>query len=106
MKVRALQTLMLGPGTVLTLSEQQARDRAHVLADAGDGRVRTLGEVCFKAGEEFSVDVALPKALAEMVETDFVAPLVAADVAPVAAKKSASKRVPASRVNPAALDIG
>lgn len=70
MKVRALQTLMLAAGTVLTLSEAQAARRRHLLKPLGGSRFEALGVVCFKAGEELGVDGDLPKALAEAVETD------------------------------------
>jgi hypothetical protein len=70
MKVRALQTVILGPGTVLTLSERQAARRAHLLLPEGGGRYRSIASVQFKTDEEFGVDVALPKALADAIETD------------------------------------
>lgn len=70
MKVRALQAVTLGPGTVLTLSVRQAARRSHQLAAEGVHRYRALTPVCFKAGEEFGVEAELPKALAEAIETD------------------------------------
>lgn len=70
MKVRALQTVTLGPGTVLTLSDRQAARRGHQLAAEGSHRYRATTEVCFKVGEEFGVDASLPKALACAIETD------------------------------------
>lgn len=70
MKVRALQSLTLGPGTVLALTERQAARRAHLLLPEGGGRYRTTAPAHFKAGEEFGVEVALPKALADAIETD------------------------------------
>ena len=51
MKVRALQAVTLGPGTVLTLSGSQAARRAAALIAEGDGRYRTTALVQFKAGE-------------------------------------------------------
>ena len=108
MQVRALQTLRLGPGTILTLNEQQARDRAHVLAPGADGSFISTGEVCFKAGEQFGVAVELPKALAQCV--DVLSPVVADEISVAsigqAAKPPSKTRKAAGRTNPAALDIG
>lgn len=110
MKVRALQTVIIGPGTVLALSERQAARRAHLLLAEGGGRWRTLAPVQFKAGEEFGVDVALPKALAAAIETD--AP--ATDDAPPAAARKRTTVTPrpapgaspaTALVDPARLDI-
>ena len=80
MKVRALSTISIGPGTVLALTERQAARRGSALLPEGNGRYRTIAPAQFKAGEEFGVDAALPKALAEALETDAparVAPRVA-----------------------------
>ncbi len=104
MKVRALQTVTLGPGTVLALSERQAARRAHLLLPEGSGRYRTVASVQFKAGEEFGVDAELPKALADVVETD--AP--AASAPPATRKRTGTSRAvpPAPTfVDPARLDI-
>lgn len=94
MKVRTLQAVTLGAGTVLELTQRQAARRAGQLAAEGGNRYRALVPVCFKAGEEFGVTVALPKALADVVETD----------APAA--KPVARRRPAALVDPARLDIG
>lgn len=91
MKVRTLKVINLGPGVVLTLSEQQAHDRAHALSPTGDGKGRflTTGEVCFKIGEEIGIDGELPKALAELISP----------IGTTRAKTGAS-------TNPATLNIG
>lgn len=70
MKIRATQTLALGPGTVLTLSGRQATCRAHALEHLGGERYRTRAAVEFKAGEELGVEGDLPKALYALVDTD------------------------------------
>ena len=109
MQVRALQTLRLGPGTILTLSEQQARDRAHVLASGNDGSYTSTGEVCFKAGEVFGVAVELPKALVQCVDVvaDAVANEVsAADLDQPAKPAAKTVRKISGKTNPAALNIG
>jgi len=121
MKVRALQTVTLGPGTVLTLSERQAARRAHQLVAEGGHRYRSLSHVCFKAGEEFGVDVALPKALADAIETDAPVTLATrhnpgkkprrATLAPAIDNDAPAPIMPAvspapTLVDPAQLDIG
>jgi hypothetical protein len=96
MRVRVTQTLRLGPGTVLTLSERQADSRRHLLEYLGDGnRFRALAEVCFKAGEEIGVDGDLPKTLVDVIE-------VAGTSRPMRRKAAA----PAALIDPARLDIG
>lgn len=97
MKVRALHTVTIGPGTVLALSARQAARRAAVLLPEGGGRWRTTALVQFKAGEEFGIDAELPKALAELLETG------AAPKAP-RRKPGAAEAGPVS-VDPAALVI-
>ncbi len=109
MKVRALQTVILGPGTVLTLSERQAARRAHQLVAEGGHRYRSLSHVCFKAGEEFGVDVALPKALADLIETD--AATTKRDPAKKPKRATLAQAAPAALpestlADPAQLDIG
>ncbi len=94
MRVVALQSLTIGPGTALALSQRQADRRAHLLADEGGGRYRTLAAVSFKAGEEFGVDVELPKALADVI--------VSADLQKKVARKP---KGPATSVDPARLNI-
>lgn len=113
MKVRALQTVTLGPGTVLTLSERQAGRRAAALVSEGGQRYRALAPVCFKAGEEFGVDVAPPKALADVIETDAPPPVKRsaakpARITPRSAPLPAAPAVPPAPtlVDPARLDIG
>lgn len=113
MKVRALQTVTLGPGTVLLLSEHQAARRGHRLVSEGGHRYRALDAVCFKAGEEFGVDVALPKTLAAAIETDAPPPVKRSAAKPVritprAAPGPAAPAVPPAPtlVDPARLDIG
>jgi hypothetical protein len=105
MQVRALQTLRLGPGTILTLSEQQARDRAHVLAPGADGSFVSTGEVCFKVGEQFGVAVELPKALAQCVDV-VSAEISATDIGQPAKPAAKTVRKISGKANPAALNIG
>ena len=128
MKVCALQTVTIGPGTVLALSERQAARRASLLQPEGDGRWRTTAAVQFKAGEEFGTEVDLPKALAAVVETDApvarrtkaakaargtqraapaVVPATEPAAAPAVAPDAASAVPPGPTfVDPAQLDIG
>jgi hypothetical protein len=116
-KVCALQTVTIGPGTVLALSERQAARRASLLQPEGDGRWRTLAAVQFKAGEEFGAEVDLPKALAAVVKTD--APVATRRTKSDKVRRGTSRAAPAEApdaapavppaptlVDPAQLDIG
>ena len=55
LKVRTRKIVNVAAGTLLGLSDDQARRRAHNLTKEG-GRYRANVAVQFKAGEEFEID--------------------------------------------------
>lgn len=67
-KYQIISSLSVGAGVRLGLSKEQAACRAHVLKDEGKGVYMTLAAVQFKAGESVSIDGALPKPMASLVE--------------------------------------
>jgi hypothetical protein len=96
LRVRLLAPLTFGPGTLLGLSEAQARRRAHggVLEPAGEGLWRTLAHANFKAGEGLALQ-DLPRCFEAAIEPlggELVDPS-APDAAP-APRKPAVKRAP------------
>lgn len=68
MRYSIIATLTVHPGTVLGLSDEQARRREHAVRRIGRGRFEVIAATQFKRGEVIECDEALPKALAELVE--------------------------------------
>lgn len=61
MNYRTTQALPLAAGTVVQLSEAQARDRKDRVEPLGDGRFRLKDLQTFKKGEVLGIDGELPK---------------------------------------------
>jgi len=86
MRYTATSVVKLGPGAILGLTKDQARDRAHVLKPAPrKGFFETTGHVQFKVGEVFDYHGTLPKSMAETVEPEEDAKARAAEEAKAAA---------------------
>ena len=58
---RAIDTLTVGEGTVLELTEAQAKTRAHKLQSLGESRYQATDTLQFKRGETVKLDGELPK---------------------------------------------
>lgn len=68
MRYRVLTLFSPGVGTVLALSEAQARDRRHALKPLDDGRYEVTAPVQFKIGEVVGYDGEPSKALPRQLE--------------------------------------
>jgi hypothetical protein len=89
MKVRVTaQALILLPGIVVRLSDEEARDRKHCMQSLGDGLYRTTLENHFKKGQLVDFEGEVPKQYVgscELVDDDGrVLPPASAGVARVA----------------------
>jgi hypothetical protein len=84
MNYRTIQALPLAAGTVVQLSEAQARDRRDRVEPLGEGRFRLKELQAFKAGEVLGIEGELPKVHQVCVEA--IAP-VADSAEPVAAAR-------------------
>lgn len=73
-QVETLETVSIGPGTRLQLSEAQASARGHKLIAKGDGVYETTQHMEFKRGEKFGIEGAVPKSMREFVIVDGSAP--------------------------------
>lgn len=67
-RYRTRQALPLAAGTVVHLSEAQARDRRGRVVDLGEGRYQLAELLTFKAGEVLGLEGELPKLHLECVE--------------------------------------
>ena len=68
MKVCALTATTMGQGARLSLNPAQVGARAHLLKSVGKGVYELKSDVMFKAGEEFEILGAIPKANAASLE--------------------------------------
>jgi hypothetical protein len=85
MKYRVLEPATFGPGARLTLTEDQAAPRRHVLMRLSGDLYETTDLVQFKAGEVLGVQGDLPKSL-QAILSDTEKPLAAEKLAKKAAK--------------------
>lgn len=84
-RYRTKQALPVAAGTIVQLSEAQARDRKGRVVDLGEGRYQLAELLTFKAGEVLGIEGELPKVHQGLV--DVVAGAEgAADLVPMAAK--------------------
>lgn len=67
-RFRTIRALPLASGTVVQLSEAQARDRKGRVVDMGEGRYQLAELLTFKAGEVLGIEGELPKVHQELVE--------------------------------------
>lgn len=68
------KTVAFGPGTVLALSEAQAKLRAGQLQAQADGSYLVTGRVEFKAGEQLGLAAAPDRNQAQRLEAAAVPP--------------------------------
>lgn len=67
-KLEAIETVRLGPGTIVGLTPDQARTRLHNLTPLKErGVFNTTGPIEFKRGEQFGYEGAISRAMQEVV---------------------------------------
>lgn len=94
---RTTQLVPVSAGTVVLLSEAQARDRKGRVEELGEGRYRLKELLVFKKGEVLGIEGALPKVHQELVEAvaeagvDASADLMAMAAKPIHGRHSGKK---------------
>lgn len=81
-QVEAIETVLIGPGTRMQLSKEQALARGHKLVSKGDGVYESTQHMEFKRGEKFGIDGSIPKSMREFVVVDGAKPRAAEPAAP------------------------
>lgn len=90
-QIEALETVYIGPGTVMKLSREQALARGNRLISKGDDIYESTQHMEFKRGEKFGIQGSIPKSMREVVSVDGAAPVTAKE--PEAAKAGPVKFV-------------
>jgi hypothetical protein len=81
-QIEALETVYIGPGTVMKLSREQALARGNRLISKGDDIYESTQHMEFKRGEKFGIEGAIPKTMREIVSVDGAAPVKAKEPDP------------------------